>query len=274
PRKIFEFQKKLRSLTFLDPACGCGNFLVVAYRGLRLLELAVLRAVAKTKQSYLDILRLVQVNVDQFYGIEIEEFPAQIAQVALWLTDHQMNLRVSEEFGLYFARLPLVTSPTIVHGNALRLDWGTIIPKERLSYILGNPPFVGHHLQPPQQKADMLAAIGVAEAAGVLDFVSAWYSLAVKLIQGTKIRCAFVSTNSITQGEQVGILWRALLARNKVFLHFGHRTFRWSNEGRGQAAVYCVILGFAAYEPTQCLLFDYDHPDSEPQMLVVSGINA
>jgi hypothetical protein len=274
PNKLFEFQKKLRSLNFLDPACGCGNFLVVAYRELRLLELEVLRAVAKTKQSYLDILRLVQVNVDQFYGIEIEEFPAQIAQVALWLTDHQMNQRVSEEFGLYFARLPLVTSPTIVHGNALHLDWEDVVPKEHLSYILGNPPFIGHHLQTYEQKADMLAAIGVAEAAGVLDYVSAWYSLAVKFIQGTGIRCAFVSTNSITQGEQVGILWRALLARSKVFLHFGHRTFRWSNEGKGQAAVYCVILGFAAYEPKQRLLFDYDNPDSEPHLLAVSEINA
>jgi hypothetical protein len=214
------------------------------------------------------------VNVDQFFGIEIEEFPAQIAQVALWLTDHQMNQRVSEEFGHYFARLPLITSPTIVHGNALRLDWETVVPKERITYILGNPPFIGHHLQTPEQKADMLAAIGVAEAAGVLDYVCAWYSLAVKFIQGTEIRCAFVSTNSITQGEQVGILWRALLARNKAFLHFAHRTFRWSNEGKGQAAVYCVIIGFAVRESRQRLLFDYDHPDSEPHVLAVSEINA
>ncbi|MEO8197171.1 MAG: DNA methyltransferase [Thermoanaerobaculia bacterium] len=270
--KLFELQKKLRTLTFLDPACGCGNFLVVAYRELREIELEILRQVEKNRS--LDIFHAVQVNVDQFYGIEIEEFPAQIAQVALWLTDHQMNQKVSAEFGLYFARLPLVTSPTIVHGNALRLDWETIVPKDRLTHILGNPPFVGHHLQEPAQKADMLAAIGDAEAVGVLDYVCAWYCIAARFIQGTEVQCAFVSTNSITQGEQVGILWRALLGRSKVSIRFAHRTFRWTNEASGQAAVFCVIIGFCCTEPKARHIYDYETPNSAPQRHSAKFINA
>ncbi len=146
--KLFEFHKKLRGLTFFDPACGCGNFLVIAYRELRLLELEILRASLalerEFKQSLVDIFQLLSIDVDQFYGIEIEEFPAQIAQVALWLVDHQMNLKVSEEFGMYFARIPLKTSPHIVYGNALTLDWNDVLPAERASYVMGNPPFVGH----------------------------------------------------------------------------------------------------------------------------------
>jgi type II restriction/modification system DNA methylase subunit YeeA len=145
--KLFEFHKKLRGLTFFDPACGCGNFLVIAYRELRLLELEILRASLalerEFKQSLIDIFQLLSIDVDQFHGIEIEEFPAQIAQVALWLVDHQMNLKVSEEFGMYFARIPLKTSPHIVHGNALAFDWNDVLPVERASYVMGNPPFVG-----------------------------------------------------------------------------------------------------------------------------------
>lgn len=149
--KLFEFQKKLRTLTFLDPACGCGNFLVVTYRELRRLELDVLRS-AQAFGNIADVFRAVQVNVDQFYGIEIEEFPAQIAQVALWLTDHQMNVEASVEFGAYFNRIPLTTSASIRHGNALRLDWEAFVPPARLSFILGNPPFIGKQNQSPEQK--------------------------------------------------------------------------------------------------------------------------
>ena len=187
-------------------------------------------------QQSVDVHQLIGLNVDQFHGIEIEEFPAQIAQVALWLMDHQMNLRVSEEFGQYFARIPLRTSPHIVNGNALRLDWNEVLPAERCSFVLGNPPFIGHHLQTPSQKADMLYCLRDAPASGVLDFVCAWYSKAADFIRGTRIRVAFVSTNSITQGEQVGILWRALLSRTSLFIHFAHQTFRWTNEASGKAA--------------------------------------
>ena len=136
----------MRRLNFFDPACGCGNFLVIAYRELRLLELEILRASRASEQSLLDVHSLINLNVDQFFGIEIEEFPAQIAQVALWLMDHQMNLLVSEEFGLYFVRIPLQVSSTIVCGNALQIDWKTVVPPWQVSYIMGNPPFVGHNL--------------------------------------------------------------------------------------------------------------------------------
>ena len=159
-------------------------------------------------------------DVDQFYGIEVEEFPAQIAQVAMWLMDHQMNMLVSEAFGNYFARLPLKKSPTVVNGNALRIDWNDVVPKEQLNYILGNPPFIGHHLQTSEQKAGMLASIGDAKAIGVLDFVTAWYAKAADMISGTAIAAAFVSTNSITQGEQVGILWRALTKHRQLNINF------------------------------------------------------
>jgi hypothetical protein len=173
--RLFEFHKKLRTLTFFDPACGCGNFLVISYRELRELELAVLRASITDGQMGLDIHGLIGINVDQFYGIEIEEFPAQIAQVALWLMDHQMNLRVSEEFGLYFARIPLRTSPHIVHGNALRVDWNEVLPVERCSFVLGNPPFVGAKFMDDAQRDDTRLVFAGIDNAGLLDFVAAWY---------------------------------------------------------------------------------------------------
>lgn len=270
--KLFQLQKKLRTLTFLDPACGCGNFLVVAYRELREIELEILRQVNRHGQRSVDVLRSVQVNVDQFYGIEIEEFPAQIAQVALWLTDHQMNQKVSAEFGLYFARLPLITSPTIVHDNALRLDWQELIPRTRLNYILGNPPFVGKKEQADEQKADVRLIFNNMPGAGVLDYVTCWYVTAANLIQGTEIRVAFVSTNSISQGEHPGLLWPVLWKRG-VKIHFAHRTFRWNNEAKGRAAVHCVIIGFGTTEPVRPVLFDYSSPTAEAHALRVSRIN-
>ena len=182
--RLFEFHKKLRTLTFFDPACGCGNFLVISYRELRELELAVLRASITDGQMTLDIHGLIGINVDQFYGIEIEEFPAQIAQVALWLMDHQMNLRVSEEFGLYFARIPLRTSPHIVHGNALRLDWNEMLPAERCSFVLGNPPFVGKKEQDADQKADLAPVFAPISGSGVLDLVAGWYVKAAHYLRG------------------------------------------------------------------------------------------
>ncbi len=170
--KLVQFHTKLRQLKFLDPACGCGNFLVIAYRELRLLELDVLRKLNKNQRNrVLDISEIVWLDVDQFYGIEIEEFPAQIAQVAMWLTDHQMNLRISEEFGSYFARLPLNKSAVIVHGNALELNWHSVAPE--MNYILGNPPFVGKQFQHAGQKADMARVFHDVKGAGVLDYVAA-----------------------------------------------------------------------------------------------------
>ena len=305
--RLFEFHKKLRSLNFFDPACGCGNFLVITYRELRLLELEVLRASRESGQQVLDVQQLINVDVDQFHGIEIEEFPAQIAQVALWLTDHQMNMRVSEEFGSYFARIPLKATPHIVHGNALQLDWAELLPPERCSYVLGNPPFVGKSNQSAEQKADMQLVCGDIKNAGLLDFVAAWYVKAARYLattpspgqgegwdgggmaqvpssphststpalplpRGGDIRCAFVSTNSITQGEQVGVLWGWMLAQG-VKIHFAHRTFSWSNEARGKAAVHCVIVGFGLQEVADKTIYEYEDIRGEPHAIKAHNIN-
>ncbi|HSH27552.1 MAG TPA: DNA methyltransferase, partial [Wenzhouxiangella sp.] len=292
--KLFEFHKKLRTLTFFDPACGCGNFLVVAYRELRLLELEVLRAARDDRQMNLDVHSLIRLDVDQFFGIEIEEFPAQIARVALWLTDHQMNMKVGEEFGMYFARIPLTTSPRIVHDNALEVDWAAIVPPEHLSYMLGNPPFIGSKYMSAGQRGELKAVSGSLKGHGILDYVTAWYFKAVRYLQGEygggdpemarwmdelfgrqsnpKMRVAFVSTNSITQGEQVGVLWSWMLERG-MHIHFAHRTFQWSNEARGKAAVHCVIIGFGPEDRSNKVIYDYLHPKDEPQARPAGNIN-
>ncbi len=289
--QLFEFLKKLSQLTFFDPACGCGNFLVIAYRELRLLELEVLRQVRQHDQLMLDVFQLIGVNVDQFHGIEIEEWPARIAEVALWLTDHQMNLKVSEEFGMYYARLPLKKAPHIVHGNALRLDWGEVIRPWRLSYLLGNPPFVGKKEQTAEQKSDLLRVFADQKGVGVLDYVCCWYRKAAEYMAQAKsgfdsaqptvcslsgvegsISAAFVSTNSITQGEQVGVLWPDLFRRG-VKLHFAHRAFQWNSEARGKAAVHCIIIGFGLQDVAEKWLFDYDTPKSEPHAMKAKNIN-
>lgn len=279
--RLFEFHQKLRGLTFFDPACGCGNFLVIAYRELRLLELAILRAShAGAGSRLLDIHQAIQLDVDQFYGIEIEEFPAQIAQVALWLVDHQMNLRVGEEFGMYFARIPLKTSARIVHGNALTLDWNAVLPAERASYVMGNPPFVGAKFMDDAQREDTRAVFDGIHNAGLLDFVAAWYVKATRYMHAlpspasgrSRVRAAFVSTNSITQGEQVGVLWGWLLAQG-IKIHFAHRTFSWSNEARGKAAVHCVIVGFGLGEVAEKILYEYEDIKGEPHALHAANIN-
>lgn len=273
---LHDFQERLAALTFLDPACGCGNFLVIAYRELRLLELDVILAMHKAELDSgqrLDPRLLVKCNVDKFYGIEIEEFPAQIAQVAMWLMDHQMNLRVQEAFGNPFVRLPLTASATIVHGNALRLDWNNVVPAEALSYILGNPPFIGHSLRTAEQASDMDAIWGEDGRFGRLDFVSAWYRKAADMMNANpSIQAAFVSTNSICQGEQVGTLWGDLLSRG-VKISFAHRTFQWNNEARGIAAVHCVIVGFGKAEAQVKRIFDYESPKAEPYETQAVHIN-
>ncbi|MDP2852805.1 MAG: hypothetical protein Q8O28_01015 [Smithellaceae bacterium] len=271
--KLFEFHKKLRRLNFLDPACGCGNFLVIAYRELRLLELAVLRASRADAQSELDVHSLLHLNVDQFFGIEIEEFPAQIAQVTLWLMDHQMNLLVSEEFGLYFVRIPLQTSSTIVCGNALQIDWKTVVPPWQVSYIMGNPPFVGKNFQSSEQKTDMEHVFAGMKSASSLDYVTAWYRKAADYMKTEpSIGAAFVSTNSITQGEQVYMLWPGLVSRG-LHINFAHRTFQWNNEAKGKAAVHCVIIGFALHDTQTKWLFDYEHIKGEAHASQAKQIN-
>ena len=285
--RLFEFHKKLRSLTFFDLACGCGNFLVISYRELRELELAVLRASAEktnaSGQLSVDVHTLLGVNVDQFYGIEIEEFPAQIAQVALWLMDHQVNLRVSEEFGQYFARIPLRTTPHVVHGNALTIDWETVLPAANCSFVLGNPPFRGKSYQSKAQKIDMTAVMKGIKGAGELDFVAAWFvkathylllarTIPLDALEDRKLRCAFVSTNSICQGIQVSVLWGWLLSKD-IYIHFAHRTFRWKNEAKGNAAVHCVIIGFGLEDLPNKVIYEYEDIKGEPHPLAANNIN-
>ncbi len=325
--RLNELHTKIAALHFLDPACGCGNFLIIAYRELRELELLILRELNKGGQGFLDVREILRVDVDQFAGIEYDEFPALVAEVAMWLIDHQMNMKVSTEFGQYFVRLPLTKAAKIVHGNALRVDWlairssitynisadevnviqvneaeahyhtlnvftkqvklfsgdSELLESLKLSgssskdgffdYILGNPPFIGKQLQNEQQKADMDLVFNGVQGAGVLDYVAAWYLKAAQYIQNTKTKVAFVSTNSISQGEQVGVLWSVLFNFYKVKIHFAHRTFSWSNEAKGNAAVHCVIIGFANFDTTEKRIFDYEHIKGEPTERKVKNVN-
>jgi hypothetical protein len=271
--KLPEFHKKLSALKFLDPACGCGNFLVITYRELRLLELAILRAIYKSGQHIMDVREIMLLDVDMMCGIEYEEFPARIAEVAMWLIDHQMNMQISNEFGQYFVRLPLKKSAKIVHGNALQVDWEEVISKEELSFIIGNPPFYGSRNQTKEQKEDTNSVFKEKINSGVLDYVSCWYYKASKYIHNTNIIVAFVSTNSICQGIQVPTLWQLLINTEKLYIHFAHQTFGWSNEAKGNAAVYCVIIGFAKFDISKKLLFEYENIKSNPTVRIVSHIN-
>ena len=276
--QLEKFHTKLGKLTFLDPACGCGNFLILAYRELRLLELEVLKVLHPTRQLSLDVKQLSKVDVDQFYGIEIEEFPAHIAEAAMWLTDHQMNMRLSEAFGQAFIRLPLRKSAHIVQSNALRLDWESIISPDKLSYMLGNPPFVGKKEQGEKQKEDMDYVFKDLNKSGLLDYVTAWYWKAAQYARNSKTKIAFVSTNSITQGEQTAVLWQPLLDRYGVHIHFAHRTFKWTiDEKRAKgmkiANVHVVIIGFAGYDADKKFLYEYETITSDPHRISAKNIN-
>ncbi len=226
PRKLDAFLLRLRRVRVFDPACGCGNFLVVAYRELRRLELQALRLRYGGDDAGQLVGTIVSaVNVDQMFGIEVDDWPAQIAQVALWLTDHQMNLELSEEFGLLRMRLPLTTAPNILVGNALREDWAAFVPPGSDTYCVGNPPFIGHQYRSAEQQADMHAVWGREGKVNRLDYVTCWHRKGAEWLAGDpRAECCFVSTNSITQGEQVGTLWGDLLPRG-VRIRFAHRTF-------------------------------------------------
>ncbi|MGD9639412.1 MAG: class I SAM-dependent DNA methyltransferase [Alphaproteobacteria bacterium] len=272
--KLKEFHKKISKLKFLDPACGCGNFLVISYREIRRLEIEVLKELGKEKKQFeLDTKILSLFDVDNFYGIEIEEFPAKIAEVAMWLTDHQMNLELSKAFGKYYARIPLKKSAKIINKNALRFDWTDIVKPSELSYILGNPPFIGKQEQEEEQKKDIEFVFNNFQNAGVLDYVCCWYIKSAQYIKGTNIKVGFVSTNSITQGEQVGILWNELLNKYKIKIHFAHRTFAWDNEARGKAKVHCVVIGFANFDTKNKTIFDYPSSKSDPIERKAKNIN-
>jgi hypothetical protein len=264
-KELAAFQDRLAKLTFFDPACGCGNFLIIAYRELRALEIALLRELYPQGQRVLDVKTLSKIDVNQFYGIEIGEFAARIAEVALWMMDHIMNNRLSLEFGEAYARIPLVAAPHIHHADALELDWESVLAATDCSYVLGNPPFIGKHLLSVDQSRAM-ARLFPEDGMGALDYVCAWLRKAGAYVQGAQARIGFVSTNSITQGEQVAQLWPLLFERYGLEIAFAHRTFAWGSDARGMAHVHVVIIGLArrGQEPTVKRLFSYDKPNSEP----------
>jgi restriction-modification enzyme MmeI-like protein len=279
--RLEEFRVRLTRLKFLDPACGCGNFLVIAYRELRALELEVLQAQHSGQQAFTldEVSRLSQVDVHQFYGIEIEEWPVRIAEVALWLMDHQSNLRILAAFSQPFLRLPLRNSPHIHYGNALRMDWNDLLPAEECSYILGNPPFIGKAYMNAEQKGDMnivYRQLGGVSGGGVLDYVAAWYFKAGAYVGTAEIPICFVSTNSITQGEQPAIIWSILSDRFGLAIQFAYRTFPWESEARGKAHVHVIIMGLTNRNESPKYLFDRDaagsqthsvHPSLTPYLL-------
>jgi len=255
-RRLTDFHDKLARLRFLDPACGCGNFLVVAYRELRALELDVLHAIYGDQLALgLEIGDIARVNVDQFYGIELEEFPVRIAETAMWLTDHQVNMTFSKSYGKLFTRIPLKTAPTIIRENALAVNWNSVLPAQHCAYVMGNPPFIGAKYMSDTQRGEMETICGGIKNYGHLDYVTAWYVKAADYIRGSHIACAFVSTNSISQGEQPAVLWNYLFQRG-VKIHFAHRTFVWHNEASGKAHVHCIVIGFAIYDTPRKRIFE------------------
>ncbi|MDO5058874.1 MAG: N-6 DNA methylase [Neisseria sp.] len=232
------FHEKTGRLKMLDPACGCGNFLVVAYRELRRLEDDIIGELFAENQL-LDISTMQRVHIGQFHGIEIDEYPAQIAKVAMWLTDHQCNLRTAERFGETRPSIPLTDSADIINANSLQTEW------PEADYIFGNPPFIGSTYQSKEQKADTQSICGSFKGYGLLDYVCNWYVKAARIMQQKpEIQTAFVSTNSICQGQQVEILWGNLL-KEGVQIDFAHRTFQWTSAAAGKAAVHCIIVGFS-----------------------------
>lgn len=273
-RRLNEFHDKLANIRILDPACGCGNFLVVAYRELRRIELDVLRAIHGSQVALeFKASVYIKLDVDQFYGIEIGEWPAQIARVAMWLVDHQMNMDVAAEFGVPFFRLPLKKSAHIYNENALQCDWANIIAPTSLSYIVGNPPFSGSKKMSTKQRADMATVFTGIRSYGSLDYVSAWYWKAAQFIKSnSKIEVAYVSTNSIVQGEQPDILWKELLNLG-VRINFAHRTFEWTSESSGKAGVHCIIVGFSLFDRKSKEIFDYDPSHTELYVIKAKNIN-
>lgn len=241
--KLTAFQKKLASLKFLDPACGSGNFLTETYLSLRRLENEVI-SLLHDGQIILDFGNPIQVSIGQFYGIEINDFAVTVAKTALWIAESQMMKQTEDVVHMSLDFLPLKTNAHIMEGNALRMDWESVVPKHELNYIMGNPPFIGHQWRSETQAADLELACHDIPKCGKLDYVCGWYNKAADYMQETNIHAAFVSTNSISQGESVGILWQALFGKN-LEIEFAHRTFVWTSEAKDKAAVHCVIVGFA-----------------------------
>ena len=274
--RLKDFQQKLAALTFLDPACGSGNFLTETYLSLRRLENEVIKGIIATEKGSQagqimmgdETIDPIKVSIGQFYGIEINDFAVTVAKTALWIAESQM-IRETEHIVRYeIDFLPLKSYANIVEANALRIDWDTVVPKEKLSYIMGNPPFVGKKEQTKEQKAELTALFDAkTKGVGNLDYVCGWYKQALNMIRGTNIFCAFVSTNSITQGEQAPVLWKSLFA-DGIRIDYAYRTFQWDSEASLKAHVHCVIVGFSTAGRDKKILFD-----SDKQAQVVDNIN-
>ena len=269
--ELTAFQKRLGGMKFFDPACGCGNFLIVAYRELRELEIDLIRELRRGRgdeaQRMLDATDLSQITVDQFYGIEIGEFPVRIAETALWMMDHIMNNRLSLAFGRSYVRIPLEGSPHILNADALETDWTALLPPEECSYVFGNPPFGGAKFQSEEKRAQVRRIAALGKSGGTLDYVTAWFIKAGEYVQTGRARIGFVATNSITQGEQVAQLWPLLFARTKLAIAFAHRTFAWGSDARGKAHVHVVIIGFDGLKTVRVdkRLFSYPDIKGEPE---------
>ena len=269
-----KFRDRLGTLRLFDPACGCGNFLIIAYRELRSLEIEVLRAMAsRTDATQLELEVQSVVDVDQFYGIEISEFPARIAATALWMMDHIMNNRLSLEFGKTYARIPIEKSPHIHHADALEINWSEVLSPNECSYVFGNPPFGGAKFQSAGQRVQVRHIAALGGSGGTLDYVAAWFIRAGEYVRRTQRenssqppRIGFVATNSITQGEQVAQLWRVLLDHHRLEIAFAHRTFAWGSDARGKAHVHVVIIGLDTTEHASRdrRLFTYEDLNGEP----------
>lgn len=257
-RKLKDFQKKLASLSFLDPACGSGNFLTETYLSLRRLENEVLRVLSHGQIAFGDAnWNPIQVSLGQFYGIEINDFAVTVAKTALWIAESQMMKETEEIVLMHLEFLPLKSYTNIIEANALRINWGDVIPKQKLNYIMGNPPFVGARLmeQGSIQKKEVQDIFGNIKDVQDLDYVTCWYKLAAQYIQNTNIQACFVSTNSICQGSQVPILWNVLFNDYHIHINFAYQTFKWDSESSSQAAVHCVIVGFAGFNRNEKWLF-------------------
>ncbi|HEP1787996.1 TPA: class I SAM-dependent DNA methyltransferase [Streptococcus suis] len=267
-QKAKQFQNKLASLTFFDPACGSGNFLTETYISLRHLENEAIKLyMGDSVKLDVEELDLVKVKLNQFYGIEINDFAVSVAKTALWIAESQMLEATKEIVYAELDFLPLKSYTNIHHGNALKTDWETVVDKDKLNYIIGNPPFLGARVMSKEQKEDLLSVFGNYKGAGNLDFVSGWYLKAAQLMSGTNIQTALVSTNSITQGEQASLLWKILLQDFDVSINFAYKTFKWNSEAKDKAAVHCVIIGFGKEKADKVLFETLD------QVVKVSHIN-
>lgn len=279
-KKLREFQNKLANIKILDPACGSGNFLIVSYREIKLLELKTVKELiklekpVKAKELFMDWKeKYSKVSINNYYGIELVEFPVEIARVSMWLMEHLMNQRFGETLGGVFPSLPLSHSANIFCANALRTPWNDLAPISELSYIVGNPPFGGTGSTNERQKKE-IDIVFHGRRVGYLDYVGCWFQLASEIMQAhSHIETAFVSTNSICQGEQVQTLWENLFTKG-IHINFAHQTFKWSNEAKGKAAVYCVIIGFSFNEWEKKYLYKYPDIQGNPELHIVHSINA